>query len=449
MGNQEGERPSAVPGGVVGRTARLAALPMSFAGRSALGAGKRMVGRPAEAVMSDVQRRTAEQVFSVLGQLKGGAMKFGQAMSVFEAALPEQFAEPYREALTRLQDAAPPMPAATVRNVLEIEFGDFWRERFRDFDERPVAAASIGQVHRAVWHDGREVAVKLQYPGAAKALRADLRQISRLSRLFGVFAPGLDVKPLVAELQARVKEELDYSLEALSQEQFAAAYADHPDYVVPGVVAHSQRALVTDWLDSDGSLADVVADGSQAERDRRGEQFARFLIGAPRRAGLLHADPHPGNFRLCPDGRLGVVDFGAVAAFPDGLPPAIGTLMRAAARDDADQVVEGLRAEGFILPGTQIDPEQLLDYLRPFVEPALTDEFSFGRAWLREQTTRVMTPTKEGMGLALKVNLPPSYLLIHRVWTGAIGVLSQLGATAPFRQILLDELPGFADDLQD
>jgi predicted unusual protein kinase regulating ubiquinone biosynthesis (AarF/ABC1/UbiB family) len=161
----------------------------------ALGFGKRVGGRPAELVVTEIQQRTADQIFRVLGELKGGAMKFGQALSIFEAALPEELATPYRAALTRLQDAAPPMPASTVHRVLVEQLGADWRERFSSFDDQPAAAASIGQVHRAVWNDGREVAVKVQYPGAGKALLGDLNQLGRIARLFGVVSPGLDVAP--------------------------------------------------------------------------------------------------------------------------------------------------------------------------------------------------------------------------------------------------------------
>src|SRR6478752_7383105 len=159
-----------LPRRAVGRTVRLASLPVGFAGRSALAFGKRVGGRPAEAVAAEVQARTAEQLFTVLGQLKGGAMKFGQALSVFEAALPEDIAGPYRAALTRLQEAAPPLPVASVHKVLAEQLGPRWKQRFRELDDRPAAAASIGQVHRGVWRDGRPVAVKVQYPGAGAAL---------------------------------------------------------------------------------------------------------------------------------------------------------------------------------------------------------------------------------------------------------------------------------------
>jgi predicted unusual protein kinase regulating ubiquinone biosynthesis (AarF/ABC1/UbiB family) len=442
-GDREGR---SLSGSAFSRTARLAALPVGFAGRTTLGLGRRMVGAPANVVLTEVQRRTADQIFSVLGQLKGGAMKFGQAMSIFEAALPEELIGPYRETLTQLQDAAPPMPPAVVHRVLAAELGEQWRDRFRTFDDRPAAAASIGQVHRAVWADGRDVAVKLQYPGAGKALMADLRQISRLSRLFGVMVPGLDVKPLIRELQDRVAEELDYSLEAAANAAFFEAFADDPEIVVPEPVHHTDRLLVATWIESEHSVAKVIADGSAEERDRVGELYGRFMFAGPRRAGLLHADPHPGNFRVLPDGRLGVLDFGAVARLPDGLPPDMGRLIRLTLDGDLEGVREGLVRLGFLRPDTKLDAEAVGRYFGPFVEPARHETFTFSRAWMREQMTRVSAPSSEGMGTALQFNLPPEYMLIHRVWLGGMGVLSQLGATVAFRPILTESLPGFADD---
>src|SRR5690606_612088 len=239
----------------------------------------------------DIQQRTAEHLFRVLGQLKGGAMKFGQALSVFEAAMPEELAGPYRQALTRLQEAAPPMPAATVHKVLAEQLGDDWRAKFVEFDDAPAAAASLGQVHRALWRtpDGdRPVAVKVQYPGAGPALLSDINQLSRLSGLFSVIHPGLDVKALLAELRARLAEELDYQLEATAQRAFAEAYAGDDEIFVPGVVAATKQVLVTEWVDGT-PLSALIRDGEAERRDRAGALLATFHFSAPMRCGLLHA----------------------------------------------------------------------------------------------------------------------------------------------------------------
>jgi len=435
---------SDIPRRTLSRSARLASLPLGVAGRATVGLGKRLGGRPAELVAAEMQQRTAEQLFAVLGQLKGGAMKFGQAMSVFEAALPEEMAAPYRAALTKLQDAAPPMPTATVHSLLAAELGPDWPALLPDLPDRPAAAASIGQVHRGRWHDGREVAVKIQYPGAGPALISDLNQLARLARLFGTLTPGLDVGPLIRELKARVGEELDYLLEAEFQREFAAAYADDPDVCVPAVVAATPRVLVTEWI-SGTPLSSVIASGSPAQRDEAGRLLALFHFSAPMRTGLLHADPHPGNFRLLPDGRLGVLDFGAVAQLPDGLPEPIGRLSRVALAGDAAAVLEGLRTEGFVRPGIEIDADAVLDYARPLLAPLQHDSFHFTRAWLRTEAARIADPRSEAYALGRQLNLPPSYLLIHRVTLGSIGVLCQLDARASYRAIVEEWQPGFAE----
>jgi predicted unusual protein kinase regulating ubiquinone biosynthesis (AarF/ABC1/UbiB family) len=431
-----------LPRRAVTRTVKLAGLPLGFAGRATIGLGKRIGGRPAELVAAEVQARTAEQLFKVLGELKGGAMKFGQAMSVFEAALPENLAGPYRETLTRLQESAPPLPARSVHAVLARELGDDWRDRFQSFEDKPAAAASIGQVHRAVWVDGRAVAVKVQYPGAGQALLSDLNQIGRMSRLVGMLVPGLDVKPLIAELKARVAEELDYALEAESQARFAAAYAADPDVLVPSVVHQAGQVLVTDWADGK-PLAKIIATGTKKERNRAGLLLARFLFSGPQRAGLLHADPHPGNFRLLDDGRLVVLDFGAVNRLPDGLPEPIGRLLRLAIDDDAVAVLDGLRAEGFVKRSIDLDARRLLDFLSPILDPVRADTFKFDRAWLRAQATRIADPRSPAYSTGLQLNLPPEYLLIHRVTMGTIGVLCQLRAEASWRAELETWLPEF------
>jgi predicted unusual protein kinase regulating ubiquinone biosynthesis (AarF/ABC1/UbiB family) len=450
-----------LPRRAAARTARLAALPLGYAGRSAIGLGKRLGGAPAEMVLTEIQQRTAEQLFRTLGELKGGAMKFGQALSVLEAALPEEIAGPYREQLTRLQDAAPPMPTQTVRDQLAKSLGPAWREQLVWLDGGPTAAASIGQVHKGRWRDSvdgaegpvervRDVAVKVQYPGAGDALMSDLRQIGRLGRTVAPLVPGVDIKPLVEEMQARAVDELDYELEAEAQHAFAEAFRDDPDIVIPDVVAQGAEVLVTEWLESPASLASIIRDGTQEERDHYGELFVRFLFDGPRRTGMLHADPHPGNFRVIPHadgspGRLGILDFGAVARLgPGGLPTAMGSLIRIAALEDRAALLEGLRQEGFIKDRIRLDPDLLLDYLSPFVEPTKVERFRFTREWMRSQFQRINNPKEPTYTIAMKLNLPPSYLLIHRTWLGGIGVLSQLEAEAPFHAILTEYLPGFA-----
>lgn len=434
-----------LPRRTITRSARIAALPLGHAGRAALGLGKRMGGKPAEAVSTELQQRTAEQVFKVLGELKGGAMKVGQAMSVFEAALPEDLAGPYRATLTKLQEAAPPLPASTVHEVLAENLGDDWRDRFLEFNDQPAAAASIGQVHRAVWRDGRAVAVKVQYPGAAKALTSDLNQMVRMGRLFGTIVPGLDMKPLLLELKARVVEELDYLRESQSQRAFAAEFEGDPNFLIPHVLAAAPQVLVTEWVDG-RQLSAIIAEGTPAERDHAGLLYYRFLLCSPARAGLLHADPHPGNFRIMADGRLAVLDFGAVAHLPDGMPPAVGRLMRIAISGDADTVVAGLTQEGFIRPHITIDGDRLLEYLLPFIEPVQTETFHYSREWLRGLFDRVKDPRGVDFTVGLKLNLPPSYALIHRVWVGATGVMCQLDATVPARAEIAEWVPGFMDE---
>ncbi|MFD8482937.1 ABC1 kinase family protein [Kitasatospora sp. NPDC059673] len=442
---------SEMPRKAVSRTARLAALPLSFAGRATLGLGKRLGGRPAEEVAAELQAQTAEQLFATLGKLKGGAMKFGQAMSVFESALPEDVAGPYRAALTKLQDSAPAMPTRTVHSVLAADLGDDWAANFRSFSDQPSAAASIGQVHRAVWQDGRDVAVKVQYPGAGEALLSDLGQLARLARMLGPLIPGMDIKPLIAELRERVTEELDYQLEAESQQLHAQEFADDADIRVPRVVAQSGRVLVTEWLDGK-PLSQVISDGTRTERDRAGQLLARFLFAGPARTGLLHADPHPGNFRLVKTGRaasswqLGVLDFGTVDRLPGGLPRPIGTSLRLALAGDAGAVYDLLKQEGFVRPTISLDPDAVLDYLVPIIEPTRAEQFTFSREWMRTQAARIADPRSPAYNLGKQLNLPPSYLLIHRVTLSTIGVLCQLGATVRLHEELLHWLPGFAEN---
>ena len=440
----DAQSPSAksVPQHAVTRAVKLSQLPLGLAARTALGIGKRIGGRSAEIVSQEIQQRTAEQIFRVLGELKGGAMKLGQALSIFEAALPPELAGPYRATLTRLQESAPPLPAATVHRVLAEDLGADWRSLFQSFSDRPAAAASIGQVHRAVWQDGRDVAVKIQYPGAGRALLGDFNQLARAGRLFSVLMPGLEVKPLLDELRERVAEELDYELEASAQRQFAQAYRSDPDFLVPDVVFASPHVLVTEWLDGT-PLSSVIGSGTAEERNRAGILLVRFLFSGPARAGLLHADPHPGNFRLLADGRLGIIDFGAVDRLPDGLPPFFGRLLRLMHEDADVSVVEReLRDNGFLRPGIAIDLPALHAFLAPLAEPSAVETFKFTREWMRDEAARVTN--RSASNISRKLNVPPSYVLIHRVSTSGIGVLCQLECEGEFRAEVIRWVPGYA-----
>ena len=432
-----------IPQYSITRSARMVGIPAAHVGRRAVSAGKTMLGKDAEEAKLEAQLKTAAQLFRVMGTLKGGAMKVGQLMSVFESSLPEELVGPYRESLSKLQDSAPPMSTANVLKQMKKNLGDDWRSRFIEFNEQPAAAASIGQVHKAIWKDGREVAVKIQYPGAAGALIADLNQISRLARLVGLSIPGLDVKALVIELKQRVIEELDYIHESRAQKQFANAYEGHPDFFIPHVLSASPEVVITEWVDS-RPLLEVINYGTTEERNKYGQLLLRFLLSGPTMAGLLHCDPHPGNFRIMPDGRMVVLDFGATAEFPDGLPKSMGALLKVAMIGDEVGVVEGLRQEGFIRPGIDLDPSSLLNYLAPFTEPSSVPVFKHSRAWLQELFAKTADPRNPDWSVAFKINLPPEYLMIHRTWMGSLGVLCQLESEFAVRDEFANWVPGFA-----
>ena len=427
-----------LPESTLGRSARLLSLPLGAAARAGVGMGRRLMGAPAEEVDAALRDAAAEQLFQVLGELKGGAMKFGQALSLFEAMLPEDLAGPFRERLRKLQDAAPPMPSSRAQAVLRSELGPDWRRRFADLDLRPAAAASIGQVHRATLTDGRPVAIKIQYPGADVALASDLRQIQRLAAAVSPLSGGLDVVSLTREFAARINEEVDYTLEGASQQQVALALEGHPRFVVPKVHEATRRVLVSDWVD--GTKLASLIERPEEERNRSALDYVTFLSPGPPLAAVLHDDPLPGTYLVMPDGGLGIVDFGLVSRMPNGLPEAMGRLIRHAVDGDIAPMVAGLAEEGFI--EASIDGQALLDYLSPFVEPASAEEFRFNREWARSQFSRVHGDMSSS-GIATRLNVPPEYALIYRVWMGGIAVLSQLDVKANFAQVLRDYLPGF------
>ena len=429
-----------LPQGTSKRSAKMASIPLSLAGRGAIGFGRQLIGQSPDFAFADLQEKTAEQIFKVLGELKGGAMKFGQALSVFEAALPEDIAKPYRETLVKLQEAAPPLPARVVHKVLAKELGEHWRDNFPEFNDTPAASASIGQVHKGIWKDGRAVAVKIQYPGAKEALISDLNQIQRFAKIFQLLLPGVEMKPLLEELKARIIEEVDYRYEASAQSACFDAYKGDSDIAIPEVIMATDRVLVSQWLEGT-PLSKVITDGTQEERNSAGIRLARFHFTAPMRAGLLHADPHPGNFRVLKDGRLGVLDFGACNRLPNGFPEPFKRLLRNALEGDAIALYNGFKEDGFILADVEVSPELVLDYLLPLVEPLRTDYFAYSRDWLRTQSVRVGDPRNPTAKIGFQLNLPPEYVLIHRVTLGTTGIFCQLRAEGNFRDEALSWFP--------
>ncbi|MCA0157400.1 phosphotransferase [Tsukamurella sp. M9C] len=431
---------SEITRGSAKRTAKLAGLPLGMASRTAVGWGKRLAGADKDEVNAELQAKAAEQLFEVLGQLKGGAMKLGQAMSVMEAAVPPEYAAPYRDALAKLQNEAPPMPAATVHKVLDQQLGTGWRDRFSSFDDEAAASASIGQVHRGVWSDGREVAVKVQYPGADEALRADLKALGRLSSVLKPLTPGADVKSLVQELTDRTEAELDYRYEATNQRKFAKAFDGDPNVQVPKVFASAPTVIISEWV-TGRPLRDVIANGTQEERNDAASKLTEFEVSAPARTGLLHGDPHPGNFMIAPDGRLVALDFGAVAEYPGGIPPAVGKILRLARDEDYDALFPLLRSQGFIPPRLEITPEDIRGYLAPYVDPLRSESFHFTRKWLMKAAYTATDVRGEQFQTGRKLALPPEYVMLFRVLLGMVGICSQMEAEAPYRAIVEHWVP--------
>lgn len=433
------------------RNAKLAKIPLGIAGRAAVGFGKRLAGGDRSEISANLNQKAAEQLFTVLGELKGGAMKFGQALSVMEAAVPEEFGEHYREALTKLQAAAPPMPAATVHRVLDQQLGTQWRQRFQSFDDTPAAAASIGQVHKAVWSDGRTVAVKVQYPGADEALRADLKTLSRMTGLISSVIPGADVKPILAEITERTEEELDYRNEGANQRAFAKAFDGHPEIVVPKVVASAPKVIVTEWLDGT-AVSKIIADGArdpEGTRDLRNRVallMGRFHFSSPETVGLLHADPHPGNFMMLADGKLAVIDFGACAPLPDGFPSVLGRMLSLALDERFDELTDLLHDNGWVIPGRELADEEIADYLRPFTDPIRTESFHFTRKWMQRVAGKASDFSSPEMKTARALQLPAEHVMIFRVLGGSVGILAQLDAEIPFMQLANTWLPGLREE---
>src|SRR5690606_6915305 len=392
-----------------------------MAGRAALGFGKRLTGKSKDEVNAELMDKAAQQLFTVLGELKGGAMKVGQALSVMEAAVPEQYGKPYREALTKLQKDAPPLPASRVHRVLDQQLGTRWRDRFRSFDDRPVASASIGQVHKAIWSDGREVAVKIQYPGADEALRADLKTMQRMVGILKQLSPGADVEGVVEELIERTEMELDYRLEADHQRAFAKAYRDHPHFAVPQVIASAPKVVIAEWIDGI-PMSQIIRDGTQEQRDVMATRLTELTYDAPSRLEMMHGDAHPGNFMLLSDGRMGVIDFGAVAPLPGGFPIELGLMLRYALAKDYDNLIATMAKAGFIQPGGEVSIREIDEMLRQYVEPVEVDVFHFNRKWLQRLTAVDMDRSVAQIKTARQMDLPRHLAIPMRVIASVVAI---------------------------
>jgi predicted unusual protein kinase regulating ubiquinone biosynthesis (AarF/ABC1/UbiB family) len=429
---------AAMPVTARARSAKLATLPIAYAGRRAAGVGKRALGRPREQVEQELQERTAEHLFEVLGELKGCVAKLGQLLAIFELG----FGGAHREALARLQEAAPPMLPSAVHHVLRTHMGEDWRSNFRELDDRRAAAASLGQVHRGVWHDGRVVAVKVLYPGIRTAMESDLAQLRRISILAPALFPGADTQRIVDEMTARLRFELDYAHEAANQQAFAAAYADDPEFVVPQVVAQHGDVLITEWVQGT-PLARIIASGTQKQRDRACMLIWRFNLSSPSRCGLVHADPHPGNFRLMPDGRLGVLDFGACAVVTDDQKTLLGEVCEVFLNGTPAHVEAMLRKHGVVPDDRPIDIDAIIDRILVGFDPIFAESFHFSAEWGRTQLEAIASPRLSNIHRQLTI---PAHLTdaVHAAVTST-GVACQLRAQGTYRAEVARWIPGFAD----
>lgn len=415
------------PTGRMKRDAKLATVPIAYAGRRVQGFGKRMVGKSTAEIDLEIQLRTAEHLVDVLGELRGCAAKLGQLASVYRMAMPLvplEFGEVAGEALSRLQNAAPPMMPALVHQVLAANLGPDWRARFREFDDRPAAAASLGQVHRAVWQDGREVAVKVMYPGAREAVDADLRLLRSLSGVIGALMPGADVTAVIDTVCALICDELDYRREAAMQQTVADFFADDPEYVVPSVIAHGDEVLVSDWIEGT-PLARVIAAGGPDERSRVGLQIFHFLESVGHRAGIMYSDVHPGNFLVLPDGRLGVLDFGACESYPHQVRRVVAEVGEALYNGTPAQLEEMLRRHGFIRPAQDFDAEELLRVAGPFLQVLISTDFHMSSEWLREQVDVIAALRLSNV--FRQMTLPPELTALARKVGTTVGILCLLG----------------------
>jgi predicted unusual protein kinase regulating ubiquinone biosynthesis (AarF/ABC1/UbiB family) len=429
-----------IPTSRVGRTAKLGGLAAGQAIRQA-GTHAANVTRDEEGRSVALERRhieAAEQIVQALGTMKGAAMKIGQVLSFLDAGLvPEEYREEFQAKLAALRDAAPTVSFGQMRKVIESELGDRLSEVFSEFDEEPIAAASIGQVYRAVLReDGREVAVKVQYPGVAAAVRADMQNLGLILRLVKRIAPGLDPKAIGEEIRERIDEELDYELEAQNQRALARIFRGHPFIVIPDVVSSlsHERVMVSEFVSGTGFEA--IKGRSQAERDRIGEMVFRFYFGCLYLHGQFSGDPHPGNSIVLDDGRMAFLDFGLYKRMPPGTVELEIAVARAIIEGDADALMRMGGEIGFFTKPDKVNPDRLLAQFR-----ASTSWYTCDREirLTPEYATQVMIdmsdPRSEYFGDLRHENAPPDHIFGRRMEVLTLAVMSQLRATGNFNRI--------------
>src|SRR5918999_4332585 len=438
-----------IPTGRLGRAAKVGRLAGGQAARSYAGRAADLA-RSEEGRRSVSQRRqleTAEQTFEVLGNMKGAAMKVGQVASFVDTgAFPPEFQERIQKKLAELRDAAPRVPFERMRDVIEEGIGQPLEEAFAEFEEEAVAAASIGQVYRARLHDDREVAVKVQYPRVAQAVRADLQNLGLIMRVAKRIAPGMDTKAMTCEIRERLTDELDYEHEAQSHRAFARAWRGHPFIYVPPVVTglSGEHVLVTEWVD--GAGFEEVRELDSTTRDRFGEIVFRFFFGSLYRNGHFSGDPHPGNYKLMEDGRVAFLDFGMTKRLSRAHLDAEVTALRLGMEGDAAGLHAQLAGMGFFDEGDpELSPDAVLRHFR-----ALTGWYTEDRPVTldRRLVAKVLVdfgdPRSEHWELMKRETMPPDALLARRMEALTLGVLGQLGASANWHRIAREWLFGEA-----
>jgi predicted unusual protein kinase regulating ubiquinone biosynthesis (AarF/ABC1/UbiB family) len=435
-----------IPTSRVRRTATVASL---AAGEAVKQFGTRAANvtrgeEAAEEAMAKRQLETAKQIVAALGTMKGAAMKLGQVMSFLDVGLvPEQHREEFQRELAKLRDAAPTVSFKQMRKVIEDDLEEPIAEVFASFEQEPIAAASIGQVYRATLHDGRDVAVKVQYPGVATAVRADMQNLDMIMRLLKRMTPGLDVKAITKEVRERIVEELDYELEAQNQRSLARIFAGHPFIVVPEVISSlsRERVLVSEFVEGVGF--EELKGRSQGERDRIGEIVFRFFLGCLYRHRQFSGDPHPGNFLLLGDGRVAFLDFGLFKRLEVEPVELELAAQRAVSERDAVELHRMLAESGFLPHPERVDPEHLLAFIESAVWWYTTDEVVELRP---EIATQVMIESSDPRSSHFREmrhqDLRPEHLFGRRMEMLTLAVLSQLRAKANWHRIAREWMYG-------